>query len=238
MYKIAITIPVRNALIPFSRMIESVYKHTKNFSLFIADDASDERTADYIDSLRPTRIIRHRKQQWFTRTANDLLICSYLAGADYIFLLNSDILIEDPDWVEKFVALMEQNRKTFLVGSVFNKKHKYIRPVLPPKYVTGHCWCIRSKYVKDVGILDEKYIHIESDKEYCYRACAAGYQCIEDSTIKIDHIGGASWGHSLEKLGLVKERDLPPARNIKLLSVARAKQQYKHVFKLEGQKNE
>jgi GT2 family glycosyltransferase len=203
--KIIVAIPVHNALPELKKEIKSLYSGTRpEFKLLVCDDASDTPTYDYIRKINPCRLIVHKNQQWFTRTANDLLIMAYLSGADYIFLVNSDLVFPKSDWMTEMIRLMNKHPRNMLVGSVYSHKSKkrYLN-IVKDDFITGHCWLLRSKTISNCGILDETYPHIESDQEYCYRLRRMGYRTIMNQTLAIKHVGGASWGRDIEVLGSI-----------------------------------
>jgi GT2 family glycosyltransferase len=214
--RIAVGVPVRNAVNHFRKMINTVMAHTTDFVLFICDDASMPNTSEFIDTLPAKRVIRHRAQQWFTRSANDLIVAAFLDNVDYLFLLNSDIYVSNK-WHYKLLDHFKLDPSIALVGSLYEKGAKNIY-VKPPNFITGHCWCLKMEHVAKIGILDERYMHIESDREYCYRLHRHQFKMYMDRTTPIEHKGGASWGHKLAMLNMANLRALPRKRPIHCLS--------------------
>ena len=214
--KLGICIPVRDALPAFKKMMDSLMKNTKDFLLYVCDDASGLSTAKYIDSL-PTRVlVRHPSQQWFTRSSNDVLIPAFLDKVDFIFLLNSDIIIKEQNWAKKMVSHFK-DPKVGLVGSLHSGPKAKPAVVKEPNYVTGHCWCLRPEVLTKVGILNEFHVHIESDKEYSYRLNRKGYKTLIDRSAIVGHVGGASWNHNLNRLRSVRVKTLSKPRPIYFL---------------------
>lgn len=232
---IAIGIPVFNALPKLKAMINSLLAYTNNFTLYIVDDGSNLETNNYIKSLPAKKIIIHRRQQWFSRSANDLLILSYLSGADKICLLNSDIILCE-NWLDNLLKGFEPNMNVGLVGSVFNGHGDInnFRIISPPNYVTGHCWIIDRKAMEKSGILDERMVHIESDKEYCYRLNRNGFKTLINYHIPINHYGGGSWHHVLSAIPNKNNRSLTMARPVMCLNDTNYKNKLMAKFKIEN----
>ena len=228
---LAVCIPIKDALPHFKKMMSSLFENTdREFSLFLCDDFSGKPTADYIRTLPAKVIIRHKKQQFFTRSANDLLIISHLAGADYTFLLNSDLVLKK-GWVGKMLSHFE-DPSVYLVGSLYSPKKKSPEIIYNPEYATGHAWVLRNKYLPKIGILDERHFHIKSDQYYSYRINTTKYKVLLDRHAPILHHGGASWGHDLSRLNRINPICLSKKRPVDFFNHPELVKQYKEKFNL------
>jgi GT2 family glycosyltransferase len=51
-------------------------------------------------------------------------------------------------------------------------------------------WCvlIRRRVIREIGILDERFIHYCSDNEYCIRAARKGWRCVWVRSVYLEHI--------------------------------------------------
>jgi len=209
-----------NNLQYLKRMMDSLFKFTHGFRLIIVDDCSPcKDTKIYLHKqvlrFRDAGIevvpLAHRHQFWYTRSANDGLRVP--TKAKFAGVLNTDIILCE-GWLEKLLEYFFDDKRVMMVasdykGPKFKPKVSYPEP---PSYATGHCFLVRRKVFEVLGLLDETYPHINSDKYFCYRIVKAGGVVVRDHKVPIRHYGGKSWGYSLAKM-FVAESKLPRARN-------------------------
>jgi len=107
---LSVVIPIHNALPFLKKTLQSVLNTTDNLSeLILVDDASDEETRVFIDTLRiapgsPIRLIKTRNPEhsWTNASWN---IGVKLATQRYIAVLNSDITLS-PSWDTHLIELL------------------------------------------------------------------------------------------------------------------------------------
>ena len=110
---------LENATIP---MLESLYKFTKSdlFELIIINNASSDGTKEYLDNFvkeKENITVIHNEQNFgFSKGMNQGL---KIAKGDFIFLLNNDLLFS-PNWLEKFVEILENNKDIGLISCKTN----------------------------------------------------------------------------------------------------------------------
>lgn len=103
-------------------MIESLYKFTNTdlFELIIVNNASSDGTKEYLENLKKEKanitVINNDQNFGFSKGMNQGL---KIANGDFIFLLNNDLLFS-PNWLEKFIELLEKNEKIGLISCKTN----------------------------------------------------------------------------------------------------------------------
>lgn len=180
--KVAIVIPVHNALPYLQRTVNQIYTTTSaDVPLVLIDDASLEPTADWIQSLvhkkssnqvplkhlltRKAVSARNTRQQLFTRTSNRGLRLAYKNfSPDYIALINSDCDLR-AGWLEGLLEWMAPD--VGLVGyrdaPPPEELYDETEEKQSPDYVTGHCVLLRVVALRECGVFCETDINGSKD---------------------------------------------------------------------------
>ncbi|HEC68495.1 MAG TPA: glycosyltransferase [Candidatus Desulfofervidus auxilii] len=133
-------------------------------------------------------------------------------GADYVWLLNNDTII-DKDALIELIKLAEIDKK---IGMVSSKLYCYHDPKKvqyngekvvyegmedvkgelpkPTNSATGCSLLMRRKLIENVGLLDEDYFLYFEDNDISTRALKAGWKVYYNPYSKVYHKGGASVG--------------------------------------------
>jgi glycosyltransferase involved in cell wall biosynthesis len=108
---VSLIIPTRNSLHLIKPCVESILDKTtyKNFEILIVDNNSNEAsTLDYFASLaNEPRIRILRDERPFNYSALNNAAVQQARG-DYIGLINNDIVVINPDWLEEMLGLATQ----------------------------------------------------------------------------------------------------------------------------------
>ena len=129
--------------------------------------------------------------------------------ADYHVCLDSDVLIEDPLWLYKLVALAESDASIGAVGGGLNtcgsfwrvdrdgiarayhfleRKFRDPRP-FECQVAQGHCILLKRTALDKVGLFDEGFRPVYGEEtDLCTRLCAHGYR-VMDTCIGLTHVG-------------------------------------------------
>ncbi|HHT8829283.1 TPA: glycosyltransferase family 2 protein [Burkholderia cenocepacia] len=104
---VSIIIPTRNGLSLLRQCIESILQRTtySNYEIIVVDNGSDEReTLDYLATLSThERILIVRDDRPFNYSALNNRACARARG-DYIALVNNDIEVISPGWLEEMLG--------------------------------------------------------------------------------------------------------------------------------------
>jgi glycosyltransferase involved in cell wall biosynthesis len=221
---IDVAVPVRGALPYVQRCLAAICGHTpKPFRLILHDDASDPETARWLEVFSrayaaydgPITLLRSDAQVWFTTSVNR---CLAKCSADWIAILNSDVEIQDPDWVSKFQAVYEQDPKAGLLGAA--DSYGDAPPTVAEGKVQGSFWFLRGDRLRTVGKLGEREpaeVHIRSDDAWSAAFRLHGFTNYYLTNVRHVHGGeshpggGASWNRDIGKLP--KWIDVVHARN-------------------------
>jgi len=149
-----IIIVVRDQLPYLKECIESIRQHTKNFHLYIWDNASGPETVAYIEGLMRERrdnpdldwdvsTMRYNQNVGFIRPNNELV---GWGESEYIILLNSDCKVFEY-WDRALIGFLRKNRDVWQTGCWgghmgsdgrgFGGDYGY-----EIDYIPGWCFCI------------------------------------------------------------------------------------------------
>lgn len=96
------------------------------------------------------------------------------------------LFIDDLPFIGKYLKSFHPHPPAFYTQDNWYRREHF------QDWVTGAFFLIRSKVIKDVGLLDENYFMYVEEMEYCYRAKKAGWEVIYNPITKIVHLGGQS----------------------------------------------
>ncbi len=190
-----IIIPVWNQLEYTKECLMSLFKSTSlPFRLIVVDNASDARTAQYLDSVKEKNpeqvsLIRNSENVGFVKAVNQGIKES---TALYICLLNNDTRVAE-DWLTEMVRVAETRDDIGIVNPNSNtlgwkpKKKQSLEAVaqelksysgeysrLP--WASGFCMLIKRKVIQEVGLFEEIYgMGTFEDADFSKRAQRAGF---------------------------------------------------------------
>jgi len=138
-------------------------------------------------------------------------------GAEYVWVLNNDTVV-DPDALGAMVRVAEADPAVGAVGSVLYYMSepervqawgggrvlmwwgtaRYLKGPAPKEslhYITGGCLLLRSRVLREVGLLDERFFLYWGDTELGFRLRKAGWSLAvaEDSRIWHKEFSGTAW---------------------------------------------
>ncbi|UYO94034.1 glycosyltransferase [Pollutimonas sp. M17] len=190
---VSLIIPTRNGLELIRQCIDSITERTRygNYEILVVDnDSDDPATLDYFAALREDpriRVLRDERPFNFSALNNS---AARQAQGDYLCLMNNDIEIISPDWLEEMISLAGQpgvgavgaqlwypddtaQHSGIIIGlgGVAGHSHKHL-PRNHPGYfgrarliqtlsaVTAACLLIRKSIYQEVGGLDDANLPI------------------------------------------------------------------------------
>jgi glycosyltransferase involved in cell wall biosynthesis len=223
---VSIIIPTRDKVDLLKTCVNSILDKStyENYEIIIVDNGSEEKeTLDYFNKIssKKIRVIRDDLPFNYPRVNN---IAVEVAAGDYICLMNNDIEIITPDWIEEMLSF-SQNDEVGCVGArlwypdrtlqhggvivslggVAGHSHKHVasghlgyfgRAVLHQALsaVTAACLMVKKSIYLEVGGLDEDLAVAFNDVDFCLRVRHAGYRNVWTPYAEMFHHESASRG--------------------------------------------
>jgi len=211
----SIVIVAHNQL-PFTRQcIDSIRQYSDElYELIIVDNASNDGTAEYLESLGEAKIIRNDKNLGFPAAANQGIRA---ATGKQILLLNNDTLVTT-GWLHRLLRALHSDPKMGLVGPcsncagddqqvdityddltgldgfAWNFGKANDAQLQPTDRLVGFCLLIRRELIDAIGFLDEQFgVGCFEDDDYCCRALVAGYGVAIARDAFVHHFGSQTF---------------------------------------------
>ena len=225
---VSVIIPTRDLVDLLSTCIESIFRLTTYpaFEIIIIDNGSSETaTADFFASLPADRVKVVRDNSPFNFSALNNRGAKVARG-DLLCLMNNDIEIITPDWLEEMVSFAVQSEIGCVgarlwypdgrlqhggvivgLGGVAGHSHKYAlkglsgyfkRSVLHQSLcaVTAACIVVRRSCFEAVNGLDENFAVAFNDVDFCLRIKEAGYRNVWTPCAEMIHHESVSRGQN------------------------------------------
>ena len=224
---VSVIIPTRDHVDLLSTCIQSILELTTYtaFEIIIIDNGSVEpATAEFFASLPADRVkvIRDNSPFNFSALNNH---GAQLARGELLCLMNNDIEILTPDWLEEMVSFAGQPEVGCVgarlwypdgrlqhggvvvgLGGVAGHSHKYAPKGFPGYFrravlhqslsaVTAACLLVRRSVFESVNGLDEKLAVAFNDVDFCLRIQEAGYRNVWTPYAEMIHHESVSRGH-------------------------------------------
>ena len=195
--------------------VESVLKlDYPNFSVIVVDNASaDDSVARFKEAFTDPRIeiLVNDKNEGYAGGNNRGVAKALAAGADYIFILNNDTIVE-PGCLTPLVEAMEGDRKVGIVGcpgfdgrppdsslcflhqNFFTMRTTRLstcpgeRELGEFDFVSGAAFLIRAETAAKTGMFDESFFLYWEDADLCFRARRAGYKLKVVASPGVQHL--------------------------------------------------
>ena len=191
--KILVIVVTYNGLLWVDRCLGSVRESTLPADIFVVDNDSSDRTADYIQGAFPgVRLVRSAENLGFSR-ANDIgLRYALEKGYDYAYLLNQDAYLE-ADTLEKLIAVSLQSPEFAILSpmqmnsdgsgydmaferDVVRRAGSLDRPVAPvPRVMAAH-WLLPLGTLRTIGLFAPVFPLYGEDDNLCDRARFHGFR--------------------------------------------------------------
>ncbi|MDR5855210.1 glycosyltransferase [Caballeronia sp. LZ062] len=227
---VSIVIPTRDGVALLRQCIESVFAKSTypNFEIIVVDNGSVQpETLAYFDVLRSrpnVRVVRDDRPFNFSALNNAAVT---LANGEFVCLLNNDIEVITPDWLEEMVSIAAQPGNGAVgaclwypndtlqhggvvlgLGGVAGHMHYKMRRGLFGYFgravatqnlsvVTAACLVIRKSIYEEVGGLDEDFAVAFNDVDFCIRVRNAGYRNVWTPHAELYHHESATRGSDM-----------------------------------------
>ncbi len=227
---VSIVIPTRDGVDLLRQCIESIFAKSTypNFEIIVVDNGSVRpETLAYFNTLRARANVRvSRDDRPFNFSAlNNAAVA--LSGGEFVCLLNNDIEVITPDWLEELVSIAAQPGNGAVgaclwypnetlqhggvvlgLGGVAGHMHYKIRrgtfgyfgravATQNISVVTAACLVIRKAIYEEVGGLDETFAVAFNDVDFCIRVREAGYRNVWTPHAELYHHESATRGSDM-----------------------------------------
>ena len=185
-----------------------------NLQIVVVDnDSQDESVSQIRVSYPDIALIETRRNLGFAGGNNIGIRYALEHGAEYIWLLNNDTVV-DPGALTAMVELAEKDRRIGVVGSVLyymeqptkvqawgggrvnliTGRSRHLLAPGEPHYITGASVLLRSEAIKQVGLLDEGFFMYWEDVDLSLRLRKAGWKLAVADDARVLHKESASAG--------------------------------------------
>jgi GT2 family glycosyltransferase len=197
--------------------VESALKtEYPNFEIVLIDNHSQEFAGEIICARFPqVKVIENKSNLGYTGGNNQGIKYALERGADYIWLLNNDTIVEKetlgnlvksaqgdekiglvspliyyfeaPDKIEGRGRLIDWKKRRIICLTTGPRTGSFENISGPDVMVTGTALLIKKKVVDTIGYLDESFFAYYEDDDYSIRALKAGFINFVSGSSKVFH---------------------------------------------------
>lgn len=224
--KVSIIIPTKDKVDLLDQCISSIKNISayENYEIIVLNNGSVEQSSlDYFNKISKENVMVINDDLPFNYSRINNLAFSYASG-DHICLMNNDIEILSPDWMEEMLSFSQSTDVGCVgarlwypddtlqhggvitgLGGIAGHSHKYLekgavgyfgRAALPQALsaVTAACLMIKASIYREVNGLDEGLSVAFNDVDFCLRVREAGYRNVWTPYAEMYHHESASRG--------------------------------------------
>lgn len=214
-----IVLTCNNEKLIFSCLSQLTRLKKGNFkiSIIVVDNGSKDRTIQLVKNKFPKVIlITNQVNYGFAKGINYGLKLAYQQSADYLLLLNDDVIVSD-DFVFQLVSHAEKksyficgpkiktvDNKIWSLGGLIDKLHfsgsliglgeddRRKNKDVSVDFISGTAMLVNRAVFQKIGFLDEDYFLYYDDVDFCFRAKKQGFQSILVPSVEIVHLETAT----------------------------------------------
>lgn len=204
--------------------LESIYQiQYDNFIVVVVDNGSNDDSCIKIKNNYPTlKLIENDSNLGFAEGNNVGIRYALDHGADYVFLLNNDTIV-DPQIITELLAAAKMNNGNGIYGS---RIYYYYEPdriwysganwndqqchfshviddvpgVVETDYACGCAMFVSSSTLETIGLMDPDFFLTYEETDWCFRALRSGVKSYCVPTAKVWHKISTSFGGSTSPL--------------------------------------
>jgi len=183
----AIILLCQNDLRITKKCLESIYKHTDDFSIIFIDNASSDGSFNFLKKFAENKdnfiLVRNEEDNGCIggRNLGYRIFCELNHKSEYIVFLDNDQLVSK-DWLKRHIALVKHGydivgAEAWLIGSTLLPTRHNMRLDQAFSYVGCGGMLIKREVIEDIGLFDESFgKSFFEDPDFCFRAREAGYK--------------------------------------------------------------
>lgn len=216
--KVSIIILTWNGLKYTKKCLESLKSSIgiSECDVYLVDNGSTDGTIEYLESIDWIRVIKNNENLGFVR-GNNVAINEITEGD--IILLNNDMIIIQPDWIQKLQETAYNDDEIGIVGCrLINEKGQFLHAgtyIYPETYwgqqigggqknigqyqddrevqgIVFACAYIKRSVIQSIGGLNEKFFSYFEDTDYCLAAKKAGFKIVCCGKVTLVHYQNVS----------------------------------------------
>jgi len=194
----------------------------QNYQIIVVDNGSTDDSVDRLHDTYPDQIIIETGvNKGFAGGCNVGIRHAFEIGADYIWLLNNDTVVEQES-LTALVATLVNNSRIGAVGSVLyemehpnsiqawgggavnlytGKSFHIKRPNDILTYLTGASLLLRAEALRQSGLLDESFFVYWEDTDLSFRLVANGWGLLVEPLSRVWHRECSSTGRFSQSRG-------------------------------------
>lgn len=220
MKKVAVVILNFNVKEESLQCVKSVSESDyKNLQIIVVSNSNDE-LAEEIKEIRGIVFIQNKENLGYTGGNNIGIKKALEEGADFIFILNADTII-DQKAIGNLVSVAEEDgvgiagpkilftdeKTIWYAGGIFDLanvlgKHRGVderdtgqyEKLEETDYISGGAMFIKKEVFEKIGLFDEKYFLYYEDSDFCFRAQKAGFKLLYVPSAVVYHDNAKSTG--------------------------------------------
>ena len=214
--KIDIIMPCYHNVDITKNAVESIIKLTEdvNYRIIAVIDGYDKDLIKYFKTKKEIKTVYHKESLGYIKSTNHGL--KYVRkDADFVLLLNNDILIQDNKWLINLVNSFEDDTgavapiSNFVMGFQ-NMAYNNLPIEHYSKFLIGFCMLIRKDVIDKVGNLDERFgIGGQDDLDLSIRIRQAGYKLKVNRNVYVHHLGFQSLSLVFKDYKEIEDRTRP-----------------------------
>lgn len=199
---VSIVIPLYNQLKYTKLCLESL-QSTLTFpaEIILVDNASTDRTAEYLQTLTDVRVISNAQNLGFAGGCNTGIKA---AKGEWVVVLNNDVIVA-PGWLAGMLDAADYWKLQIVSPAIREGEYVYdinayarnltsrMRRVIRKGRANGICFMAHKKVFETIGLFDEKFLIGQyEDKDFFLRATRAGFALGTVGSAFLHHFGSAT----------------------------------------------
>lgn len=184
----------------YDKCFESLRKSTLPVEIVVVDNSPGEEDAKHIkEHFQEVHLIKTEENLGFGRANNLGMRYALDNGCDYVFLLNQDTWLEQPEAIERLVAIAKKHSEYGIVSPMHLSADKKlvdmnieyddhtcsktlvsdlycdcVKEIYPTDYINAAAWLLPRRTLETVGGFDPIFKHYEEDDNYLHRVLYHG----------------------------------------------------------------